>query len=223
MKVLFIFNFAKSLLPFLLFLAFSGCGKKGVEANAGNPQNNVGSGIVTGEILTFFGTQVAAGATVIFVSVGYNPTDSGQDSSFIADSVVTDSEGKYSYQVVTSGLFNIFAEKDGMKARLDSLALTTQKDTIFSPFGLGLPGHLWAHVVLDSGDAPEKVAIFMHGSTILTYPDSTGFFHLLLAYGWYHATFLPNQPGYEALNIRLTPSPNDIIMLGTEFKLEKSP
>jgi hypothetical protein len=167
------------------------------------------TGNVSGVIYNAGGTP-AAGATVRFYPVDYNPQNGSLGKVKVTaavaskDSVTTDAYGRYSV-TLDSGSYNLLASGDTTLAFHDSLP-ARRGDTAHHTDTLRAPGSIQGVIKMQGSDDPRTVFIIFIGTGNVDVPqDSLGNFLIRnLAQGSYHVRFLSTLDLYTVKDTSLS-------------------
>ena len=175
----------------------------GTNDPARQSSTGVGTGSETmGFVYTHDGAP-AAHARIRLFDTAYVPGHA--PSAAYRDSAQADSLGRYAFDSLPAGTYNLFFDKSnalsyraGLRVAYDSLGNVlhdTLRDT------LNAPGSLAGVIDLMPGDDPRKVAILVLGAGATFGSDSAGNFALTpLAAGAYRVRFLPAQDNYAVFD-----------------------
>jgi hypothetical protein len=174
------------------------CGK----TSAPNPHTVTGA--IAGALYNPNGTP-AVGASVRIYPATQDPRSGKSRQSGAADSITTDSNGRYEV-TVESGTYNVIASGAGRMAYQGSIpvpgggTVNTPADT------LQAPGTIHGVVRLFRGDDPRTVFILFLGAGIFTTPDdTTGRFSTPpMAEGVYRVRLLTTLQSYQVMDTTLT-------------------
>lgn len=185
-------------------------------------QSGGGAGSETVGILYTPQFAYAPDAAVKIISVHYIPNSS---TSGFSDSTTTDSLGRYYFNSLPEGAYNIFGSKDGAlsyRASIQihyaddgSINLDTMRDT------LRTPGSLSGVIALMPGHDTRKVLVLFPGSQNWCSPDSMGnFTFTAVAQGTYKVRFLPIIPDYKILDTSFSFISHKNLILSDTIKLQ---
>jgi hypothetical protein len=119
--------------------------------------------------------SVAIDAVVRLIPCNYYP---GSDTTSV-DSILTDKNGNYSFNVNESAYYNIIAVKGGTSCIQDSVAITVDTKTKVNNDTLEVTGVLSGRIQMKPGDDPRNAVILVLGTNVFTTPsDTSGLFSL---------------------------------------------
>lgn len=151
------------------------------------------------EFLT--GGKLAAGAEVKLVPVGHIPDDTARPDTS-ANPILTalaDAQGRFAFQDVPKGQYNILASLDGQRSYRDSLAVPA-KGLSLDPDTLAAPGSLAGTVLLQPQHDPQSAVVQVLGTQVFVNVGADGSFLLPgLGAGAYRLRVAVHLSGYVPL------------------------
>lgn len=150
---------------------------------------------VTGQLVT--GDNVpAARVRVDLYSVNYIPADS--EGSALSWSTLTDAGGRYAFQEIPQGRYNVMALQDSLGVFRDSVSISGAAD--LGRDTLGSLGRLSGTVGLQPQDDPRNAVVQVMGTDTYVNVSADGSFTLAgLAGGWYRLRVFVGLPNYIPL------------------------
>lgn len=144
------------------------------------------------------GGGIAADAEVRLIPVGHIPGD-GQDTLGLILTTRTDAEGRFAFDEVPRGRYNILAEGGALRSFRDSV-LVTGKGQSLPDDTLRAPGSLAGTVRLQPQHDPRTATVQILGTQVYMNVAADGSFRLAdLGSGQYRLRVVTTEPGYTPL------------------------
>ncbi|MBL8025177.1 MAG: hypothetical protein JNL74_02130 [Fibrobacteres bacterium] len=189
------------LVAFGLLFTLNCSNNSGGDDIAGTATEVKNSAVISGRVTNNDGMP-AANVMVRFVSKDHDPGAGSTVSLEAKDSCLTDANGYYYTNALTSGTWNILAanSNNSGKVYVDSVVFTG--DTLkVSDAALTVPGAVRGSVKVQRGDDPKIVSVYVIGALAYSMVEGDGGFGFgSMAKGRYKLRFRAFDPKYEVLD-----------------------
>lgn len=179
-------------------------------------QDDGGSTETIGMLYSIEGKPVS-GATVLFIPEEYIP----QDQEDLIDTTKTDDKGRFTFDNIPDGNYNISYNKSNVYAFRKSIEIKEGKSNIIISDTLKDPGEIHGFVNLLPEHDNREVYILILGTERFTIPvDSCGNFKLLnLAEGIYDLKFITTYNNYQVVDSTVKVFSSEIFTFSDTIKI----
>ena len=150
----------------------------------------------------------AKGARISIVPADYVPKQGLAKKTATDPVIVTDENGRFTIDNISSGTYNLFGEGNGVASYASSVIINeAAKASLIAVDTLKVPGSIFGYTQIAPQGDSRKILILAIGSNLLTTPldSSLGYFGLgNLAPGNYRLRFLTMDPQYPVFDTTVT-------------------